>query len=157
MQQERFHTERARELRREMTPTEKRLWSHLRGRRFAGFKFRRQTPISGYIADFYCTAARLILELDGESHVGKEPRDEKRREATEAKGFKVLRIWDTHIYDDLDAVLELIWRECEARGGSRPPHPQPLSPEGRGEQEKQPLTPDPSPPRGEGRKTNRNV
>jgi hypothetical protein len=43
----------------------------------------------------------------------------------------VLRIWNTHIFDDLDAVLEMIWRECEARG--RSPHPQPLSPKGRGE------------------------
>jgi very-short-patch-repair endonuclease len=114
-----------------MTPTELRLWNQLRGRRFAGYKFRRQTPIAGYIADFYCAQARLILELDGESHVGKEAEDEERSKSLEAKGIKVLRIWDTEIYDDLDAVLEMIWRECEVRGGS-------------------PLTPAPSPPRGEG-------
>jgi len=135
MQQDEFRTRRARELRREMTPTEKRLWSHLRGRRFAGYKFRRQTPIAGYMADFYCARARLILELDGESHFGREASDESRQLALEAKGFKVLRIWDTHIYHDLDAVLEMIWRECEA--GASPPHP------------------NPSPPRGEGRKTHR--
>jgi very-short-patch-repair endonuclease len=133
MQQDEFRTQRARELRRQMTPAEKRLWSHLRGRRFAGFKFRRQTPIAGYIADFYCARVRLIIELDGESHVGKTKADERRQQALEANGFKVLRIWDTHVYDDLDVVLEMIWRECEAREAS--PHPQPLSPEGRGEKE----------------------
>jgi very-short-patch-repair endonuclease len=115
-----------------MTPTEKRLWYHLRGRRFAGYKFRRQTPIAGFIVDFYCAQARLIVELDGESHVGRETADEERKKTIEAQGFKVLRIWDTHIYEDMDAVLEMIWRECEARGGS-------------------PLTPNPSLPRGEGR------
>src|SRR4051812_15161818 len=116
MQQDEFRTQRARELRQEITPTENRLWSHLRGRRFAGFKFRRQTPIAGYIADFYCAKARLIIELDGESHVGKEAADENRRRAIEAHGFKVLQIWDTHVYEDLDAVLVMIWRQCEARG-----------------------------------------
>ena len=102
----------------------------LRDRRFAGFKFRRQTPIAGYIVDFYCARARLIIELDGESHIGKETADENRRQTLEAKGFKVLRIWDTHIYDDLETVLEMIWQECAMR---HTPHPQPLSPKGRGE------------------------
>ena len=132
MQQDDFRTRRACELRRDMTPTEKRLWHHLRGRRFDGFKFRRQTPISGFIVDFYCAAARLIVELDGESHISKSESDETRRQKLEAQGFKVLRIWDTHVYDEIDSVLELIWRECEVRSRS-------------------PLTPGPSPPRGEGR------
>jgi very-short-patch-repair endonuclease len=117
-----------------MTPTEKRLWSHLRGGRFAKLKFRRQTPIAGYIVDFYCARASLIIELDGESHVGKEATDKKRQQALEAKGFRVLRIWDTHIYDDLDTVLEMIWSECTARGGF-PLTPSPLSLKGRGEKE----------------------
>src|SRR5436309_1338412 len=134
MQQDDFRTRRARELRHEMTPTEKRLWMRLRGRRFDGFKFRRQTPIAGYIVDFYCARARLVIELDGESHLDKAELDEKRCEAIEASGVKVLRFWDTHVYDELDAVLELIWQECDARANS-------------------PLTPGPSPPRGEGRKS----
>jgi very-short-patch-repair endonuclease len=132
MQQDEFRTRRARELRQEMTPTEKRLWWHLRGRRFAGFKFRRQTPIAGYIADFYCARARLIIELDGESHVGKEASDEKRQQALQAEGFRVLRIWDTSVYDELDAVLEMIWREC-AVGDGAPSPPTPLPRGERGE------------------------
>jgi very-short-patch-repair endonuclease len=75
-----------------MTPTEKRLWTQVRGRRFAGFKFRRQTPVAGYIVDFYCAQARLIVELDGASHVVKETADANRERALEANGFKVLRI-----------------------------------------------------------------
>jgi very-short-patch-repair endonuclease len=75
MKQNESQTHYSRELRRRMTPTEKRLWYHLRGRRFAGWKFRRQTPIAGYIVDFYCARARLVIELDGESHVGKEKPD----------------------------------------------------------------------------------
>ena len=98
-----------------MTPTEKRLWAQLRGRRFGGYKFRRQTPLAGYIADFYCAQARLVIELDGESHIGKDARDGNRQRVLEGKEFRILRFWDTEIYDDLDAVLEFIWRECEAR------------------------------------------
>ncbi len=104
-----------------MTPTEKRLWLHLRNSRFAGLKFRRQTPIAGYIVDFYCARARLIIELEGESHIGKESSDATRKRALEAKGFKVLRIWDTHVYDDLEVVLDMLWRECESRVHSPSP------------------------------------
>ena len=137
MQQQPFQTQRARELRSEMTPTEKRLWSHLRGRHFTGFKFRRQTPLVGYIVDFFCAKARLIVELDGESHLGKEGRDEQRTTALEHAGFKVLRFWDTSVYDDFDAVLELIWRECRARVESPSP-PTPLPRGERGARQKNP-------------------
>jgi len=128
MQQDSYFTRRARELRQELTPTEKRLWPQLRGRRFAGFKFRRQTPIAGYIADFYCAKVRLIIELDGESHIGKEEHDEDRRQALEAQGFKVLRFWDTDVYDDLQAVLEAIWQECCVREKGSATSPQASSP-----------------------------
>ncbi len=133
MRQDAFLTRRARELRQEMTPTEQRLWPRLRDRRFAGFKFRRQTPLAGVIADSYCARARLVIELDGESHVGKERRDKSRQDKLEAAGFKVLRFWDTEIYDDLEAVLELIWRECCARCATPSP-PTPLPPGARGEE-----------------------
>ena len=148
MRQDDFRTQRARELRREMTPTEKRLWAQLRGRRFAGYKFRRQTPIAGYIADFYCAQARLILELDGESHVGKGTRDENRRRTLKSKGFRILRFWDTEIYDDLEAVLELIWRACQSQGVAPSP-PAPLPQGKRGEASPSPPTPLPRGERGE--------
>src|SRR5688500_15530456 len=123
MRQDGFRTQRARELRREMTPTEKLLWSRLRGGRFEGFKFRRQTPIAGYIVDFYCPSARLIVELDGESHIGRAAADQNRQGVLESHGFKVLCFWDTDVYDDLDVVLEMVWQACSVR--SRPLTPGP--------------------------------
>jgi very-short-patch-repair endonuclease len=58
----------ARELRQELTPAEKVLWQALRDKQLAGFKFRRQHPIDRFIADFYCAACKLIVELDGGIH-----------------------------------------------------------------------------------------
>src|SRR5262245_53751470 len=124
MRQRQRQTDHARHLRREMTPTERALWYHLRGRRFSGWKFRRQTPIPGHFSDVDCPTSSIILELDGASHVGKEGADSNRQRVLEDAGFKVLRLWDTEIYDNLDGVLEHIWRECAARGAS-PPSPLP--------------------------------
>ena len=58
-------TERARELRWSMTDAERRLWALLRRKKLAGYRFRRQAPVGPYIADFFCPAARLIIEVDG--------------------------------------------------------------------------------------------
>lgn len=65
----------ARRLRAEMTPAERIVWRKLRNRRFGHAKFRRQQPLDCYVADFFCAAARLVIELDGDSHMGKEERD----------------------------------------------------------------------------------
>ena len=69
--------ERSRRLRTESTPEERKLWRHLRAKRFAGFKFRRQHRIGPYFADFCCIARRLIIELDGSQHAewGQEEKD----------------------------------------------------------------------------------
>jgi len=122
----------ARQLRREMTPAEGILWRHLRARRFAGFKFRRQHPIGYYYADMACHECKLIIELDGETHLGREMRDRERTQYLEAQGWLVLRFWNTEVYDELEPVLEAIYRTCDRRK-PQPPHPQPLSPEYRGE------------------------
>ena len=58
----------ARQLRRGMTDAERHLWAHLRGKQVAGLQFYRQKPLGGYIADFYCAAARLVIEIDGAQH-----------------------------------------------------------------------------------------
>src|SRR5947209_8061778 len=76
----------ARRLRRELTPTEKLLWYQLRGRRFGGYRFRRQHIIDPYIADFYCADATLVIELDGETHLGKEEQDRCRQAYLESNG-----------------------------------------------------------------------
>jgi very-short-patch-repair endonuclease len=61
-------TGRARDLRRDQTDVERKLWGMLRGRQLCGFKFRRQHPIGRYFADFACAEARIVVELDGGQH-----------------------------------------------------------------------------------------
>src|SRR5215471_20186273 len=97
--------ERARRLRRELTPAERILWKNLRNRVFAGFKFRRQHPIGRYIADMACRAAKLILEVDAVTHLGQEARDEDRAKYLQKRGWLVLRFWNTEVYDELESVL----------------------------------------------------
>lgn len=82
-----------RKLRVEGTEPEKMLWQCLRGRGFAGLKFRRQHPIGRYIADFYCAEAKLVLELDGPHHEDLEEReyDAIRDEYLNARGLRILR------------------------------------------------------------------
>ncbi len=130
--------ERARSLRQRMTPAEEILWKELRGRRFAGFKFRRQYTYGPFIVDFYCVDAALAVELDGETHVGRETRDQQRAVWLEGRGLKVLRFYNHDLYDDKEVVLETIYRACERRRGvgtSRltpsPPTPLPQRGEGR--------------------------
>jgi very-short-patch-repair endonuclease len=115
MKQQPWQTKRARSLRREMTPAEKALWTALRGRRFDGLKFRRQYPTGQYVLDFYCLELHLALEIDGESHLGKEEHDELRTKAIEAEGINIVRFWNTQVYDEFESVMEAIWRECQQR------------------------------------------
>ncbi|MGH8504492.1 MAG: endonuclease domain-containing protein, partial [Stenotrophobium sp.] len=119
----------AKSLRRRMTESEQMLWLHLRAHRFQGHKCKRQQPLGPYIADFVCFSARLIVEVDGSQHL-KNPHDAKRDEWFEENGFRVLRFWNDQVLQETEAVLEEILRVVEAA-----PLPQPLSRNGRGEQE----------------------
>ena len=107
-------TAHARELRKNMTPAEAILWRQLRGRRFAGYKFRRQQPIfdANAIADFYCATAKLVVELDGETHVGREAHDAARQRRLETTGLSVLRFLNSDVYDDREMVEDTIWTAC---------------------------------------------
>ena len=122
----------ARQLRRDLSPAEKLLWREVRGRRFAGYRFRRQHPFEPYVLDFYCAACRLVIELDGESHLGNEEADRRRQKYLEDAGLKVLRFWNTEVFDEFDSVLEAIYQECQARV-NRPLASAPQSPAERGE------------------------
>jgi very-short-patch-repair endonuclease len=106
---------RARQLRKDQTPAEARLWHELRNRRFVGYKFRRQQPIGPFIADFYCHSAGLVIELDGESHLGREEYDQRRQDWLEDHGFKVLRFYNNDIPANLDEMMECIFQECRSR------------------------------------------
>jgi very-short-patch-repair endonuclease len=102
------HRERARQLRREQTPAEARLWARLRGRHLHGAKFRRQVPVGPYIADFLCKDLSIVVEADGGQHGDQEAYDARRTAWLEAAGFQVLRFWNHDILTDMDAVMEVI-------------------------------------------------
>lgn len=103
---------RARRLRKNSTTTEQILWKELRHRKLNNFKFRRQRPIGPYIVDFFCVKAKLVVEIDGSSHIGKEAYDQRRESFLRGCGFTVLKFWDTEVYEDLEGVLETIERYC---------------------------------------------
>ena len=104
--------ERARELRRRMTPEERLLWKHLRANRLEGYHFRRQQIIDGYIVDFYCHAAGLVVEIDGGYHQRQVEYDGTRDAVLAARGLRVLRIGNQAVAEDLDRVLEHIAAAC---------------------------------------------
>src|SRR5215212_11080909 len=86
----------ARNMRRDSTDAEARLWHRLRDRQLGGFKFRRQVVIAGFVIDFYCSDACLAVELDGSQHMESPDAeyDRGRTMALEKIGVRVLRFWD---------------------------------------------------------------
>jgi very-short-patch-repair endonuclease len=104
----------AKKLRREMTPAERRLWAALRRNAVDGFHFRRQQVIEGYIADFYCDAAKLAIELDGDVHQEQWLYDESRDMVISSVGVRVLRISNDAMLD-VEAVVEHIRQALRSR------------------------------------------
>ncbi len=98
-------------LRHHSNDAEKRIWWQLRGRRFSHVKFRRQQIIAGYIVDFICFEKNLIIEIDGSQHSEQTEYDRERTEKLTREGFKVLRFWNNEIFNQMDSVLERIYRE----------------------------------------------
>src|ERR1700722_7531146 len=100
----------ARSLRREATNAERRLWEGLRRKQIAGFRFRRQVILGGFIADFASFDARLVIEVDGATHSTDQEMayDAARATALAASGFAVLRFANDDVYRNLDGVLETI-------------------------------------------------
>jgi very-short-patch-repair endonuclease len=118
--------ERARSLRRALTPAEFALWTHIRGRQLGGFKFVRQEPIDRYYADFVCRERRLIIELDGGQHA-ERTKDGQRDSKLCALGYRVIRIWNNDIIENMEGVLQTLLSELEDSPSPRP------SPRERGE------------------------
>ena len=102
----------ARALRTRMTDAERRLWSLLRGRRLAGYKFRRQHPLGPFVLDFACFKHQLAVEADGGQHVDSED-DQSRTRWIEAQGWRVLRFWNNEILTNPLGVTEMIVRALE--------------------------------------------
>jgi very-short-patch-repair endonuclease len=103
------------------------LWTRIRARQLGGFKFARQEPVDRYYVDFVCCERRLVVELDGGQHA-ESPNDTQRDRGLCALGYRMIRIWNNDVIENLDGVLQRLLSELE----------------------KSPLTPALSPPAGRG-------
>jgi very-short-patch-repair endonuclease len=115
-------------MRSEPAPAEEILWWKLRNRRLGGFKFRRQQPAGTFVTDFYCAECKLVVELDGDSHDGREGYDANRTAELAVNGAEVIRFVNNDVYRNLDAVLEAILTACERHRASPSPGALPPSP-----------------------------
>lgn len=117
--------ERARELRKQMTPQETRLWLRLRALRQQGLHFRRQAPFKGYFLDFVCFERRLVVEIDGAQHAkDKQAAHDERRDAILAdEGFVTMRFWNSDVNADINAVVDTIFARAMERSAERDSHP----------------------------------
>jgi very-short-patch-repair endonuclease len=100
--------DRARELRRAQTESEKKLWSRLKGGQLHGVRFRRQFPIGPFFADFCAPKEFLVIELDGAQHLDEEKYDRQRSEYLAGLGYRVIRFWDNDAFANTDEVVEQI-------------------------------------------------
>jgi very-short-patch-repair endonuclease len=96
--------ERAKQLRHALAPAEQLVWSILKDRRLGGLKFRRQFPIGPYVADFYCHEAKLVVELDGDSHDDSVKADTDRTLYLESHRLTVFRVPNADVFSDLESV-----------------------------------------------------
>ena len=100
----------ARELRRNVTEAEKKLWEQLRLLKAENRHFRRQVPIGGYIADFACHYCKLVVELDGGQHGAPRNllRDQQRTDEVQKQGYRVIRFWNAEVFENLEGVVDMI-------------------------------------------------
>lgn len=100
----------ARDHRHPLTPAEAKIWARARNRGLE-FKIRRQHPIWKFIADFYCAEAKLVIEIDGDSHAEPDQAayDQARTEWLEARGYKVIRIMNEDVHKYLEVSLNEIY------------------------------------------------
>ena len=98
-----------------MTLSEILLWQQIKGKQLLGYDFHRQKPIDEYVVDFYCPRLKLVLEIDGDSHEGKEKADRIRRERLESLGLTVMRFWDLDVKNNVDGIVEQLREWIEAR------------------------------------------
>ena len=132
----------ARELRRNVTEAEKKLWQQLRLLKDENRHFRRQVPIGAYIADFACHYCKLVVEIDGGQHNEAQDilRDQKRTHELQKSGYRVIRFWNVDVFENLEGVVDMIRNAArlpatnDYRGGraGATPTPNP-SPQGGGE------------------------
>jgi very-short-patch-repair endonuclease len=101
--------QRSRDMRHPLTSAEKKVWDRVRNQQL-GFKIRRQHPLDRFIVDFYCAQAKLIIEVDGDTHAAPDQAeyDQARTIWLEAQGYRVIRFQNAEVHKNLEAVLEAI-------------------------------------------------
>ena len=99
---------RAGELRRELTPAERKLWAYLRGNKLNGVNFRRQHAIGDFIIDFISIKKKLAIELDGSQHLEQEEYDIERTKYLKSQGYKIVRFWNNQVMNDIEGVIRAI-------------------------------------------------
>jgi very-short-patch-repair endonuclease len=126
--------ERARSLRRDMTPPERQLWGYLRTLRPEGYHFRRQAPFQAYVLDFVCYRLRLVIEVDGAQHgiAARRERDAQRDAVLAGEGFRTIRVNAADVLNNLEGVCMMLRTELAAPHNLAAPHPCPPH-EGEGE------------------------
>lgn len=119
--------EKASALRNNMTKAEACLWKYaLRAGMMKGYTFNRQRPIENFIVDFACKKLKLVIEVDGYSHMLEETilKDKKKQQAIEKSGFTMLRFTDEEVLKHITQVKQNIWDKIEELEATLPPPPQ---------------------------------
>jgi len=109
--------ERRKELRNNMTLAEITLWRYLKCGGMEGLKFRRQFGIGPYVVDFFCYEYKLAIELDGDSHIGREAYDQRRQKYIEDRGVSFLRFLNTEVHEGTGGAVETIRKEAKRLKG----------------------------------------
>ncbi len=110
--------QRSRQLRNNSTLSEILMWNQLKGKKVRGCQFMRQKPIGQYIVDFYCSKLRLVIEIDGESHAGRERYDAERSEYLESLGLTVLRFADGDVKRNMEGIVRVLHDYIDRRVGT---------------------------------------
>jgi very-short-patch-repair endonuclease len=113
-----YDAQRARELRRDGSRAERKVWELLRSRRINDAKFRRQHPIGPYFADFACISRKLVIEVDGDHHAFQVEADARRTAVMEREGWRVGRFWANEVVQNPEGI----WAEIEQVIDACPPH-----------------------------------
>ena len=113
----------AREMRRQPSDAERRLWYFLRRKNLLGFRFRRQVPFGPYILDFFCSDASLAIEIDGGQHADQHAYDSARSRYLRDKGIRVVRFWNNEVLRNTSGVLEVIVEELKTTSFEKMPPP----------------------------------
>lgn len=100
----------ARKLRNKSTRSEVKLWQCLKGKKMMGYDFHRQKPIGNFIVDFFCNKLKLVIEVDGYTHIFEDvaDKDKLKQEKLREKGIVVLRFCDEDVMKNIEGVLGVI-------------------------------------------------